>query len=91
MSRDGSCGPKGSSVNSTSLLFISLHVTEGGGRGVGCSRALCAATSGPSAVSFAASAAQILCAMSLSSNRLAEGMNPQVSTLSKADYSRDIS
>lgn len=29
-------------------------------------------------------------AMSLSSNRLAEVMNPQVSTLSKADYRRDI-
>lgn len=35
-------GPKGSFINSTSRLFISLHVTEGGG----CSCALCAVTSG---------------------------------------------
>lgn len=41
-----SLGQKGSSINSTSLLFSSLHVTWGGS----CSRALCAVTSRPSAV-----------------------------------------
>lgn len=42
--RRGSCGPKSCFFESTSLLFISLHVTEGGIR----SRALCAQTSGES-------------------------------------------
>lgn len=35
VSTHGSCGPKGSSIENTSLLFVSLHVTEGGSEGLG--------------------------------------------------------